>query len=227
MKSSQQIKKVRFEELEKQSTLIWDWTRTAAKGLDRNDEELRQDLKNVQLEKNMRIVVPVQDLDKANRLIYLDLGSRLGVVTFNGFKWIRNPTRRNQAVDDPSTILKKGDLVYVKLSRLNGYRNFPEFALIQKPQAQGALVALEPHSREILALVGGYDFNESKFNRATQAKRQPGSALKPFLYALALAQKKVTAATIITDAPKCMLIPKQGNGGNPTIPVIDSAGIFL
>ena len=157
----------------------------------------------------MRIVVPVQDLDKANRLIYLDLGSRLGVVTFNGFKWIRNPTRRNQAVDDPSTILKKGDLVYVKLSRLNGYRNFPEFALIQKPQAQGALVALDPHSREILALVGGYDFNESKFNRATQAKRQPGSALKPFLYALALAQKKVTAATIITDAPKVYVDPSN------------------
>ncbi len=208
-------KNIRFEGLEKESKLIWNWARVAKNGLNRNDTDIRQNLENIQLEKNARIVVPVHDVDAQNRVIFLDLGSQLGVVTYAGFKWVRSKVRRNKPIDDPSQIVNKGDLVYVKLSKINGYRNFPEFHLLQRPQAQGALVALSPQSREVLALVGGYDYGESKFNRATQAKRQPGSALKPFLYALALAQQKVTAATIITDAPKVYVDPDTGERWQP------------
>ncbi len=73
-------------------------------------------------------------------------------------------------------------------------------ALAQEPEAQAALVALDPHSGEVKAMVGGYDFSQSQFNRAIQAKRLPGSAFKPLIYAAAL-NKGYTPATIVLDTP--------------------------
>lgn len=73
-------------------------------------------------------------------------------------------------------------------------------SLEQDPQAEGVLVALDPHSGLIKALVGGYDFRRSQFNRALQARRQPGSAMKPLIYAAAL-DKGITPATLVLDAP--------------------------
>ncbi len=75
-----------------------------------------------------------------------------------------------------------------------------ELALEQKPLAQGALVAIDPFSGQIKAMVGGYDFSESQFNRAIQAKRLPGSAIKPLIYAAAL-DRGYTAASVIMDTP--------------------------
>ena len=75
--------------------------------------------------------------------------------------------------------------------------------LATPPKIQGAIIALDPKTGAILALQGGYDFNQSAFNRVTQAQRQPGSAFKPFLYSAALA-KGLTLATIINDAPIIM-----------------------
>jgi penicillin-binding protein 1A len=74
------------------------------------------------------------------------------------------------------------------------------FALDAEPEIEGALVAIDPESGEVKALVGGVDFRRSQFNRAVQARRQPGSAFKPFIYATAL-NHGYTAATIVTDAP--------------------------
>ncbi|WP_444918800.1 penicillin-binding protein 1A [Microbulbifer sp. JMSA003] len=75
-----------------------------------------------------------------------------------------------------------------------------EWVLAQVPEAQGALVSIEPEDGAIRALVGGYDFRQSHFNRATQAARQPGSSFKPFIYASAI-ERGYTAASIINDAP--------------------------
>ncbi|WP_231758761.1 penicillin-binding protein 1A [Microbulbifer elongatus] len=75
-----------------------------------------------------------------------------------------------------------------------------EWHLAQVPEAQGALVSLEPEDGAIRALVGGYDFRQSHFNRVTQAARQPGSSFKPFIYSAAL-ENGYTAASIINDAP--------------------------
>ncbi|SFC33742.1 penicillin-binding protein 1A [Microbulbifer thermotolerans] len=75
-----------------------------------------------------------------------------------------------------------------------------EWLLAQVPEAQGALVSLDPEDGAIRALVGGYDFHQSHFNRVTQAARQPGSNFKPFIYASAI-EKGYTAASIINDAP--------------------------
>ncbi|HUR40330.1 MAG TPA: penicillin-binding protein 1A [Verrucomicrobiae bacterium] len=89
--------------------------------------------------------------------------------------------------------LKRGDIVRVM-------RRGQDWRLTQVPEAQGALVALDPRDGAIRALAGGYDFFEGKFNRVIQARRQPGSGFKPFLYSAALAYG-FTPASVILDAP--------------------------
>ncbi len=89
--------------------------------------------------------------------------------------------------------LRRGDLIFVEPSG-------GQYALKQVPRVNGALVAIEPHSGRVLAMVGGYSYALSSFNRATQAERQPGSAFKPFVYATAL-EGDYTPASIVLDAP--------------------------
>lgn len=89
--------------------------------------------------------------------------------------------------------LKRGDLVFVEARG-------GQFALKQVPAVNGAMVAIEPQSGRVLAMVGGYSHSLSSFNRATQAERQPGSAFKPFVYATAL-EGDYTPASIVLDAP--------------------------
>ena len=89
--------------------------------------------------------------------------------------------------------LRRGDLIFVE-------PRGGQFALKQVPRVNGALVAIEPYSGRVLAMVGGYSYALSSFNRATQAERQPGSAFKPFVYATAL-EGDYTPASIVLDAP--------------------------
>jgi len=91
----------------------------------------------------------------------------------------------------------------------------PQWRLAQLPEVESALVALDPSSGAITALVGGFDFNRNKFNRVTQAWRQPGSAFKPFIYSAAL-EKGYTPATIIDDAP--ITLSAAETGGTPWEP---------
>jgi penicillin-binding protein 1A len=84
------------------------------------------------------------------------------------------------------------------------------YAIAQMPQAEAAFVAVRPDDGAILALVGGFDYDRSKFNHATQALRQPGSAFKPFIYSAAL-EKGFSPATIINDAP--FFVPAEKAGG--------------
>ncbi len=95
-------------------------------------------------------------------------------------------------------ILKKGDIIYVRVKDTSG--RMPVFALEQEPLVQGAVVAIETSTGYIRAIVGGYDFKKSEFNRAIFAKRQAGSAFKPVIYAAAL-DNGFTPASIIVDEP--------------------------
>ena len=90
--------------------------------------------------------------------------------------------------------MQRGDVVYVVT---NGHG---AAQLAQLPEAQSALVALDPNDGAVAALVGGFDYFDNKFNRATQARRQPGSGFKPFLYSAAL-ENGFTPASIVMDAP--------------------------
>tara|TARA_X000000950_G_scaffold271589_1_gene352948 strand:+ start:6969 stop:9320 length:2352 start_codon:yes stop_codon:yes gene_type:complete len=96
---------------------------------------------------------------------------------------------------------KKGDVIYIE-------KNENEYIVNQEPKVNGAIIVLDPYNGDILALSGGYSYNKSEFNRATQAKRQPGSAFKPIVYLAAL-NEGYTPATLILDAP---YVVDQGPG---------------
>jgi penicillin-binding protein 1A len=106
--------------------------------------------------------------------------------------------------------LKPGDIVRV----IEGDKDGPPWRLSQWPRVQGALVALDPRDGSLEALVGGFDFPSSKFNRAVQALRQPGSAFKPLVYTAAL-EKGFTPASIINDAPVVFDAPGMENEWRP------------
>lgn len=95
---------------------------------------------------------------------------------------------------NPKTRLRRGALIRVQKDAKIGWQ------ILQLPQVEAALVSVVPQDGAIRALVGGFDFNRSKFNHVTQAWRQPGSSFKPFIYSAAL-EKGLTAATVINDAP--------------------------
>ena len=100
-----------------------------------------------------------------------------------------------------SQLLKVGDIIYVKKIQNKNY------SLKQLPKINGGMVVMDPYTGRILALSGGFSFKKSEFNRATQAYRQPGSAFKPFVYALAL-ENNYTPTSLILDAP---LVLSQGD----------------
>jgi penicillin-binding protein 1A len=118
-------------------------------------------------------------------------------IDWDGLSWARrrlSETRTGVPPKHADEVLQRGDVVYVVANRTGLAQ------LAQLPEAQSALVALDPNDGAIVALVGGFDYFDNKFNRATQARRQPGSGFKPFLYSAAL-ESGFTPSTIVMDAP--------------------------
>lgn len=128
----------------------------------------------------------------------------LGRLSIENARWASNTydpkTGKTTYLKDFSLdrILKAGDVVKVRFLSVKG--NKVELSLEQDPLVEGAVVALDPNTGFIRALIGGYDYSRSEFNRALYAKRQPGSAFKPIIYAAAL-DAGFTPATIIRDEP--------------------------
>ena len=115
-----------------------------------------------------------------------------GIIKYENISWVKK---------EFDQILKVGDIIYVEKLKGN------TFALRQLPEVNGGIVVMDPFTGRVLALSGGFSFKKSEFNRATQALRQPGSAFKPFIYALAL-ENGYTPSTLILDAP---LVLEQGS----------------
>jgi len=105
--------------------------------------------------------------------------------------------------------LRRGALIRIQPDDKDGWQ------IVQMPQVESALVAMDPNDGAVKALVGGFDFTRNKFNHATQAYRQPGSSFKPFIYSAAL-EKGFTAATIINDAP--LVVDASETGSVPWEP---------
>ncbi len=121
-----------------------------------------------------------------------------GILSFDDMKWAR-PVKDNKPGAAPKQldkVLKLGDVILV--SKKAKSKN--NWVLQQIPEVNGGLMAMDPHTGRVLALVGGYSFQQNQFNRATQALRQPGSSFKPFVYAAALDQGW-TPADQVLDAP--------------------------
>ncbi len=121
-----------------------------------------------------------------------------GTVTLEGVKWAKAASGplKGKAPTKVSQVLEPGDVVYVEpLAGKDG-----QFRLRQVPEVSGAIVAMDPQTGRVLAMVGGFSYDQSQFNRATQALRQPGSAFKPMVYAAAL-DNGYTPSTVVLDAP--------------------------
>jgi len=119
------------------------------------------------------------------------------LLEWGGLSWAKRYIDDNHQGPEPAQaaeIVQPGDIVRLQLTEAG------QWYLSQKPVVEGALVSLAPKDGAVNALVGGFDFYQSKFNRVTQARRQPGSNFKPFIYSAALA-KGFTPASIINDAP--------------------------
>jgi penicillin-binding protein 1A len=121
--------------------------------------------------------------------------------------------------DSPAEVLEAGDVVFVEKVEASGEETDVGWALRQVPEVSGGMVAMDPHTGRVLAMVGGFSYAESEFNRATQAYRQPGSSFKPFVYAAAL-DNGYTPASVVLDAPISIRIgnevwePKNYGGGS-------------
>ncbi len=129
-----------------------------------------------------------------------------GALPLDGLAWARpvdEEGRPGAAPRAATEILAPGDVVLVEALEEEG-----RYALRQRPEVEGALVAMDPHTGRVLAMSGGFSFRQSQFNRATQAERQPGSAFKPFVYLAAL-EAGMTPASIVLDAP---IVVDQGPG---------------
>ena len=113
-------------------------------------------------------------------------------------------------VTKPSDVVAKGDVIYVErlAEQDESEGGDPAYGLRQIPAVNGGLIALDPHTGRILAMAGGFSFQQSEFNRTTQAERQTGSAFKPFVYAAAL-DRGFTPSSLVLDAPFVM---DQGPG---------------
>jgi len=134
-------------------------------------------------------------LKKADRLTPLE--ERLVTINWTGLSWARpfiNESRRGKRPRTASEILKIGDLIRTYQDQDGNWQ------LTQLPEVSAAFVALKPTDGAIVSLVGGFDYDFNKYNNVVQARRQPGSNIKPFIYSASL-EKGYTAATVVNDAP--------------------------
>ncbi|MBI2026914.1 MAG: PBP1A family penicillin-binding protein [Deltaproteobacteria bacterium] len=142
----------------------------------------------------------ITEVNDDKDVIKIGIGNRRGNIPFDDAKWA-SPIDEEihwtaRLLSKPSTAFAVGDVIYVRAS--DEKKLF--FSLEQEPEVQGAILTTEVGSGEILAMIGGYDFSKSQFNRAIQAERQVGSTFKPIVYAAAL-DKGFTIASVIQDAP--------------------------
>ena len=152
----------------------------------------KKDLKDLNLEKSLGWeLAVVTRIDKFETVIKTQ-NENNGTINFNDIDWTRKEFKK---------LFKIGDIIYVKKLSDGNY------SLKQLPRANGGIVVMDPYSGRVLALSGGFSFKQSEFNRASQAKRQPGSAFKPFIYALAL-ENNFLPTTLVLDAP---IVLDQGN----------------
>ena len=154
-------------------------------------ENWHDNLEKYRLEKSIgwKIAI-IKDLGQFSANIELE-DRTLGKINYQSITWTKK---------EFNEILNIGDIIYVKKNLNNNYD------LKQLPKINGGIVVMDPYTGRVFALSGGFSFKNSEFNRATQALRQPGSAFKPFVYALAL-EKDYTPTSLVLDAP---LVLDQG-----------------
>ncbi|ABQ36258.1 MULTISPECIES: penicillin-binding protein 1A [Bradyrhizobium] len=148
-----------------------------------------------------------------------------GLITLDGVRWARAATGngRGKTPTSVAQVLQPGDVIYADPLFKEGNPVEGQYRLEQLPEVSGAMVAMDPNTGRVLAMVGGFSFDQSQFNRATQAYRQPGSSFKPIVYSSAL-DNGYTPSTQVVDAP---IEIDQGQGGQVWRPDNFSNGKYL
>jgi penicillin-binding protein 1A len=133
-----------------------------------------------------------------------------GIITLEGVKWAKSAATRGKSPTAVSQVLSPGDVIYADPLFRDGNPVEGQYRLRQLPEVSGAMVAMDPHTGRVMAMVGGFSFDQSQFDRATQAYRQPGSSFKPIVYSSAL-DNGYTPSSVLLDAP---IEIDQGQGGS-------------
>jgi penicillin-binding protein 1A len=165
-----------------------------------DNEAIKAALKNIQAFYPLMpaVVTAVSETDAQISYLTDADNINIGHIDWPNMAWARpfiSDNKQGMAPKLATEILTVGDIVYVEKTQINN-----EFMLSQLPEVSSALVSLNPDDGAIEALVGGFSFEQSQYNRATQAKRQVGSNIKPFIYSAAL-ENGFTLASIVNDAP--------------------------
>lgn len=150
-------------------------------------------------------VYPAQIVKVVKRkgLVVVQVGELQGIVDLKSATWARRFIDKNDNVIsiNPMNVVETGDWIEVSLSEQGKDKTIVRFKLDQTPAAQSAMTVINALTGEVKALIGGYDYQQSQFNRATQGLLQPGSAFKPFIYLAAIQDLDYTPASIVPDSP--------------------------
>ena len=157
-----------------------------------NKKDWYKGLENLELEKSIGWEIAIVKNIKQFSAEIETKNKINGIITYKDISWTKKEFEE---------LLKPGDIIFVENYKEN------KFSLKQIPKINGGIVVMDPYTGRVLALSGGFSFKNSEFNRATQALRQPGSAFKPFVYALAL-ENNYTPTSLVLDAP---LVLDQGS----------------
>ncbi len=167
-------------------------------------QQMREHLKNNSLEIGTITEAMVVKVDSKKKETLVRFGDQLGLLPLLDMEWARmadvEKAYFETKLEDPAEVLAPGDIILVKI--IKDLEGSPRWilSLEQTPQTDAALICLDTKTGQVKAMVGGVDFSKSQFNRATQARRQPGSAFKPIIYTTAL-DHGFTPSSIIIDAP--------------------------
>jgi len=157
-------------------------------------------LKVKEVNKDLTCTGVVTQIDGKNKIVHVLTGAGPGRIYLKDMEWAHKPDPETDGtwikVTNPASVLQPGDVIKVRI--LDSTKDGFILALEQEPVTESALLAL--NDCKVRAMVGGYDYVRSQFNRAIQAKRQPGSAIKPILYASAI-EKGYTPSSVLLDAP--------------------------
>jgi penicillin-binding protein 1A len=193
----------KYSGIDGEEIFIWDLANVSATKL-AQEHHLRGALRLVTMNQGLRVTGIVSAIDSVSDTATVDLGAQTATLRLEDMEWAKRFTATGSARPprDPSEILNVGDLVEIEIGEFPVEADAPLHAtLVPVPKLQGALISMDPHTRLVRSVVGGYTQRAGLLNRATQSLRQPGSSFQPIVYAAGITEGLITPSSICADSP--------------------------